>query len=482
MPFDVSGNFTRLYNWQTDRNNGIKILASRMDGEFDNFATGMNLVFFRDGRVNMSGTLGMGLNRMTGVADGSAANPSIKFNGDANSGPFLDGLSRYGIAVNATKRFVVSASGIEVIGAGNFTGAIDTAALNVNNGTLTFKDGSAVAKGKILQSSGLVYAADNHSFQNLAGSATLASLSAGTFQMGTQSGAAADGYMYIDNTNVFNNIIMRNWVAGVPTTYAQINSASVAAPALRLWGVGGVSLGSFTNATVLSAEDAGVTVSKGYMRLSENIGLPTPVSNGYFAYNSTNGLCLTGAGASYDVALFNKNAAAKLVINTGGELQLLGTPTAPTAAGGTNSTQIATTAFVMGAAFAPIASPTFTGTARYTASIGAGTSTFELGFRDLPPQAKTGAYNLVLADRGTLIPNTTGGWAIPANASVAFPIGTIITLYNDSGASQNVTITTDTLRLGGTALTGTRAVAQRSTCTLLKVNSTEWIAGGQGVS
>ena len=39
-----------------------------------------------------------------------------------------------------------------------------------------------------------------------------------------------------------------------------------------------------------------------------------------------------------------------------------GTPAAPTATAGTNSTQIATTAFVTGAGFAPLASPTFTGT------------------------------------------------------------------------------------------------------------------------
>ena len=41
---------------------------------------------------------------------------------------------------------------------------------------------------------------------------------------------------------------------------------------------------------------------------------------------------------------------------------LTGTPTAPTAAADTNTTQVATTAFVVGQAYAKIASPTFTGT------------------------------------------------------------------------------------------------------------------------
>lgn len=54
---------------------------------------------------------------------------------------------------------------------------------------------------------------------------------------------------------------------------------------------------------------------------------------------------------------------------------LTGTPTAPTASAGTNTTQIATTAFVTGAGFAPLASPTFTGTpAAPTAASGTNTT------------------------------------------------------------------------------------------------------------
>ena len=52
-----------------------------------------------------------------------------------------------------------------------------------------------------------------------------------------------------------------------------------------------------------------------------------------------------------------------------------GTPAAPTATAGTNSTQIATTAFVA-TSFAPLASPTFTGTATIpTATITTGNIT-----------------------------------------------------------------------------------------------------------
>jgi hypothetical protein len=101
-----------------------------------------------------------------------------------------------------------------------------------------------------------------------------------------------------------------------------------------------------------------------------------------------------------------------------------------------------------------------------------------LGFRGLPQEAKTAAYTLALADAGKHISITTGGITIPANGSVAFPIGTTIVVYNNSASAQNIAITTDTLRLAGTATTGTRSVAQRGLATLVKVDATEWVATG----
>jgi hypothetical protein len=101
-----------------------------------------------------------------------------------------------------------------------------------------------------------------------------------------------------------------------------------------------------------------------------------------------------------------------------------------------------------------------------------------IGYRGLPANAQTGAYAFVLADAGKLVPNTTGGFTIPANASVAFPIGTTIVGYNASSSSQSVAITSDTLRLAGTATTGTRTLLQRGFVTLVKVVATEWVASG----
>lgn len=107
-----------------------------------------------------------------------------------------------------------------------------------------------------------------------------------------------------------------------------------------------------------------------------------------------------------------------------------------------------------------------------------------IGFRGLPTtgQSQGSGITLALDDAGKAVPNTTGGWTIPANASIAFPVGTTIVLINNSGSSQNCAITSDTLRLAGTATTGTRAIAQYGIATLYKMTSTSWIISGAGVT
>ena len=71
-----------------------------------------------------------------------------------------------------------------------------------------------------------------------------------------------------------------------------------------------------------------------------------------------------------------------------------------------------------------------------------------------------------------------GGVVIPANGSVAFPVGTTIVVFNNSGSTQSITITTDTLRLAGGTSTGTRTLAIYGLATLVKVSSTVWLATG----
>ena len=101
-----------------------------------------------------------------------------------------------------------------------------------------------------------------------------------------------------------------------------------------------------------------------------------------------------------------------------------------------------------------------------------------IGFRGLPQNSQTSGYTLALSDAGKHISTTTGGVIIPANSSIAFPVGTAIVIFNNSGSSQTISITTDTLRLAGTATTGSRTLLQYGLATCVKVASTTWVVSG----
>jgi hypothetical protein len=120
------------------------------------------------------------------------------------------------------------------------------------------------------------------------------------------------------------------------------------------------------------------------------------------------------------------------------------------------------------ALFAPKASPTFTGTlSAATITSSASISDSKGDVRSAPINSQTGAYVLIASDAGKTISITTGG--VTVNASV-FSAGDMVTIFNNSGSSQNITQGASvTLRLTGTATTGTRALAQYGIATLLCV-------------
>jgi hypothetical protein len=105
-----------------------------------------------------------------------------------------------------------------------------------------------------------------------------------------------------------------------------------------------------------------------------------------------------------------------------------------------------------------------------------------VGYKGLPQNSQTASYTLALADMGKMVNTTTGGVVIPANASVAFPIGSAISIFNNSGSNQTISITSDTLRLAGTATTGSRTLAQYGLATCVKVAATTWAISGAGVT
>jgi hypothetical protein len=107
-----------------------------------------------------------------------------------------------------------------------------------------------------------------------------------------------------------------------------------------------------------------------------------------------------------------------------------------------------------------------------------------VGFMGMPQVSTSTSRTFAATDAGKHIYVTATGQTltIPANSSVAFPIGTTIVVINGSGVSTSIAITTDTLRLSNSASTGTRTLASNGMATLVKINSTEWMAGGNGLT
>lgn len=77
MPFDSEGNFTRVHNWESDRQADIDIVSDRHDEEDDNFANGFNDCMLRDGRATMEGDLKMGNFQIKQVAKGTVSTDAV---------------------------------------------------------------------------------------------------------------------------------------------------------------------------------------------------------------------------------------------------------------------------------------------------------------------------------------------------------------------------------------------------------------------
>jgi hypothetical protein len=112
------------------------------------------------------------------------------------------------------------------------------------------------------------------------------------------------------------------------------------------------------------------------------------------------------------------------------------------------------------------------------------TGTSGFGYMGLPQNAiTTGAYPVVAADAGTHIySSATRTVTIPANATIAMPIGSTVVFIAGSGATVTIAITSDTLYLAGPGTTGSRTLAPFGMATAVKITSTSWIISGNGLT
>jgi hypothetical protein len=215
-------------------------------------------------------------------------------------------------------------------------------------------------------------------------------------------------------------------------------------------------------------------------------GLATLTANNVLIGNGTSNVAFVAPGTNGNVLTSN------------GTAWVSSTPSAfaypaagiPNSTGSAWTTSYSTTG--SGTVVALATSPTFTTPVLGTPTSGnlsncTADGTNSVGFLNIPINSQSAAYTLVLADAGKAIfhPSTDANartFTIPANSSVAYPIGTAISFINMTSQVVSIAITTDTMYLSSAGTTGTRSLAQYGTATAVKMTATTWIISGSGLT
>lgn len=271
-----------------------------------------------------------------------------------------------------------------------------------------------------------------------------------------------------------------DWQADFPT---EMNAAIAAINAL------GFSVDSWKPAVRLKT-----TANHGLSGLTDIDGVTPVAGDRIFVGSNTagaeNGIYVAASGAwtrATDMDASNEVMGAGILViagsTYGGTLWFNTNTTAPTI----GTTALTFSQFTGGGASL---SGTNTWTGKQTFSAGgvvtpaATPATNEVGYLGAPQMSDQDDYTLVMSDAGkhyyhvSATPHTL---TIPANASVAFPIGTVIAIVNENGAGAiTLAITSDTLRWGSS--TGSRTIAADGTASLIKVTSTVWRLTGDGIT
>lgn len=191
------------------------------------------------------------------------------------------------------------------------------------------------------------------------------------------------------------------------------------------------------------------------------------------------GIYFTGAGAA---ALFDLTSVARTLLAQTTQALMrttgLGLGTAAVEPIGTSGAALG----LLNANKTDSGNNTLSGTNNFTGPLQInGTSIFAS-----PINHRNSAYTFVLGDAGKTIyhseATTAHVYTIPPNASVAFPVGTVINIRNKQASGViTLSITSDTLRWGADG-TGSRSLAAGAAVSIQKMETTEWVLTGSGIS
>ncbi len=363
---------------------------------------------------------------------GTVGAPGLAFSAETSLGLYRVGAARLGIAVGGSKIVEVDAAGLEVTGtltpSGVVVGSLGTAALPGYSFTGDLNTGmSAEVADTLVLSTG--------------GTARLTLTSAlATFApvIGAPAGTAAlPGISFSGDLNTglsaqtADTLIAS--VAGAAALTLTATQASFASPIIAAQG----------DATAPGVAFAGTGTNDGmYLVSNNNLGFAT-------------------------------NGTLRLTVNA--DITAVGQYF--TAGGSASSPAYSITGDTNTGIYSDLADELF---------FSLGGTGYRIGFRNLPNNQQNADYTCVLTDSGKMIRKSSGGsgetFTIPANASVAYELGTVLTFINVGGGTVTIAITTDTLTWAVDGSTGSRTLADNGIATAIKVNTTEWLISGTGLS
>jgi hypothetical protein len=233
--------------------------------------------------------------------------------------------------------------------------------------------------------------------------------------------------------------------------------------------------------------DTGVS---GYVLTSNGASAPTWQANasGLTITDDTttnSSFYLTFTSASTGNITTANVSSTKLSFNPSTGILTLGAAL-PVASGGTGATTSTGSGAVVLATSPTLVTPVLGTPTSGTLSSCTVDGTDAVGFRNTPVNSQSAAYTLVLADSGKTILHPVADdnartFTIPANSSVAYPVGTVVSFVNLQN-TVTIAITTDTMYLANDGDTGNRTLAEYGMASAMKVDSTSWIISGNGLT
>lgn len=114
IPYNGTGVASVVYTWTTDQANGILVRADRMDTQDGDIASMLSNCVTRDGQSPATNDIPLGGFKITGLANGVAADQAVNYGQVFNAPMFTGGITVSG--------------GLSLIGTSTITGSIDASA------------------------------------------------------------------------------------------------------------------------------------------------------------------------------------------------------------------------------------------------------------------------------------------------------------------------------------------------------------------